>query len=260
MYFCRMNRIEEINHYIQEEQSVLLQHPLYQKIRSIADLRKFTEVHVYAVWDFMSLLKALQNRLTCVQTPWYPSMQTNTRYLINEIVLAEESDEWIDGRRLSHYEMYIDAMSHIGADTKEIQYLLDQVKAGISIVAAIDTMEMDNRIKDFLQFTFRTIANGKIHEIASAFTFGREDLIPDMFSSILSELQQHFPDVDMRPLVYYFQRHIELDADEHGPLAMQMILELAGEDENKWQEIKLTAKEALRKRIHLWDAISDMIS
>ncbi|MDR2282321.1 MAG: DUF3050 domain-containing protein, partial [Sphingobacterium sp.] len=105
-----MNKIEEINAYIHEEREQLLTHPLYSKIKDIADLRLFTETHVYAVWDFMSLLKSLQRRLTCVRVPWIASDYPNTRYLINEIVLAEESDEYIDGSRLSHYEMYLDAM------------------------------------------------------------------------------------------------------------------------------------------------------
>lgn len=252
-----MDKTQEITQYILEEQAVLLQHPLYNKINSMVHLREFTQGHVYAVWDFMSLLKALQAQLTCVQTPWYPSDHTNTRYLINEIVLAEESDEWLDGRRLSHYEMYLDAMQHIGADTTDIQSFVQRVQAGTEIGMAIDTLTVDNRVKDFLRFTFDTIANGKVHEIASAFTFGREDLIPDMFTSILRELQQQFPEVDMKPLAYYFQRHIELDGDEHGPLAMEMIRELGGDDESKWEEMREVAKNALRKRIALWDAISD---
>jgi hypothetical protein len=43
-------------------------------------------------------------------TPWFATANPETRYLINEIVVAEESDLTIDGRRQSHYEMYIEAM------------------------------------------------------------------------------------------------------------------------------------------------------
>ncbi|SFS87713.1 DUF3050 domain-containing protein [Sphingobacterium wenxiniae] len=252
-----MDRIQEIKKYIQEEQAILLQHSLYNKISDITHLRKFTETHVYAVWDFMSLLKALQSQLTCVRIPWFPSIHSNARYLINEIVLAEESDEWIDGRRLSHYEMYLDAMKHIGADTTYIQTFVQNIQAGAEIDSAIAALVADSRVKDFLYFTFDTIARGKAHEIASAFTFGREDLIPVMFTSILRKLQHQFLDIDMDPLLYYFQRHIELDGDEHGPLAMQMILELGGDEKHKWEEMKEIAKQALSKRIALWDAIEE---
>lgn len=254
-----MNRITTINDAIKQERNVLLQHPLYSQIQTIDDLRKFTEGHVYAVWDFMSLLKALQIQLTCTTIPWFASEYPTTRYLINEIVLAEESDEYIDGRRLSHFEMYLDAMERMEADIAPVTDFLNAVQAQQAIMDSIAESNLDTRIKDFLAFTFSTIFNGKPHEIAAAFTFGREDLIPDMFSSILTEIQQRFPDVDLQHFIYYFQRHIELDGDEHGPLAMKMIEELAGDDDQKWKEMTTVAKQALQKRIALWDAILDSL-
>ncbi|MGJ1195821.1 DUF3050 domain-containing protein [Sphingobacterium spiritivorum] len=255
-----MDRIQEVHDYIQAERDVLLKHPLYEKLNDLESLRHFTEVHVYAVWDFMSLLKALQVKLTCTQVPWFASAYPNTRYLINEIVLAEESDEYIDGSRLSHFEMYLDAMLTIGADPQAMLDFINSLRNGENIQTAIDSGKLDIRIKDFLNFTFDTIAKGGAHEIASAFTFGREDLIPGMFTSMLSNIQNNSPAVDLSKLIYYFDRHISLDGDEHGPLAMQMITELAGEDDNKWQEIKNTAKAALQKRIALWDAINEGIA
>jgi hypothetical protein len=87
---------------------------LYAKVKTIEDLQSFLENHVFAVWDFMSLLKALQSKLTCTTTPWFATANPETRYLINEIVVAEESDLTIDGRRQSHYEMYIEAMKDWG--------------------------------------------------------------------------------------------------------------------------------------------------
>lgn len=254
-----MNKMEEINAYIQDERAQLLAHPLYSKIRDIKDLRLFTQIHVYAVWDFMSLLKSLQGRLTCTQVPWIATAYPNTRYLINEIVLAEESDEYIDGRRLSHFEMYLDAMVSMGADTSAIDEFVTLIKQGEQVSLAIDRLESDSRVKEFLDYTFDIIFNGGDHEVAAAFTFGREDLIPGMFSAILKEIQIRFPDTDLRKFIYYFERHIELDGDEHGPLAMQMVMELAGDDAVKWDAIKKVSKEALTKRIALWDAIYDRI-
>jgi len=255
-----MNIIEEINASIEQERALLLTHPLYKKIRTGEDLRLFTEGHVFAVWDFMSLLKALQINLTCTQVPWYASDFPQTRYLINEIVLAEESDEYFDGRRLSHFEMYLESMKDMGADISLITRFVDSLKEGKTIENAIDQMPIDKRIKDFLHFTFDTIKSNKTHLIASAFTFGREDLIPDMFSSILKEIQLAMPTIDLKGYVYYFERHIELDADEHGPLAMKMIYELVGEDKVKLEEVKAIARQALIKRIALWDAIYDRIN
>lgn len=255
-----MQKIVETNAKLESYREHLKNHPLYQKITTVEALRVFTEIHVYAVWDFMSLLKALQINLTCTQVPWFATEMPNTRYLINEIVLAEESDESLDGRRLSHFELYLESMQSIGADVSSINDFLAQLKRGVAVFEAIDASDMDARVKEFLRFTFEIIATGEDHKIASAFTFGREDLIPEMFTSILRHIQAAFPDVDLKELIYYFQRHIDLDGDEHGPLAMQMIAELAQDDEIKWREMQEVAQQALEKRSLLWDAVADRLS
>lgn len=251
--------ISEINQRIEPQRKMLLQHSLYQKIQSISDLQTFMQAHVYAVWDFMSLLKALQQKLTCTTIPWFASPNPETRYLINEIVLAEESDLSMDGRRLSHFEMYVEAMETSNADTNTVTAFLDLVHQHNSVEIALEQTDLHPKIKDFLNFSFGVIAGGKSHEIAAAFTFGREDLIPDMFTEILRNFEQHFPQTDLSKLIYYFERHIELDADEHGPMAMKMIAELCGTDVNKWEEVAVVSIEALKKRIGLWDAIEEQI-
>lgn len=252
--------IENINASIQPQKDILLNHPLYKKVQTLEDLRRFLESHVYAVWDFMSLLKALQSKLTSTTTPWLPVGNPEIRYLINEIVLAEETDLTLDGKRQSHYEMYIDAMKDCGADISEIQKFLENVIATQNIYVSIKQSELHPKIKAFLDFTFRVIDEGKPHEIAAAFTFGREDLIPSMFTEILRNFQENFPNTDLRKLIYYFERHIELDADEHGPMAMQMIEELCNNDDHRWDEVKEVSIQALEKRIGLWDAIEEQIS
>lgn len=257
--FKRMN-IQEINNYITEERNQLLEHSLYKKIKTIEHLHTFLQVHVYAVWDFMSLLKALQSKLTCTSTPWFASANPETRYLINEIVLAEESDLTLEGNRLSHFEMYVDAMKDCGANIIELNIFLQNVIDTKNVFIAIKQSNLHQNIKDFLDFTFRVIEEGKAHKIAAAFTFGREDLIPNMFTEILKSFQQNFPETDLSKLIYYFERHIELDADEHGPMAMQMITELCGNDAQKWRDVEEVSIMALEKRIGLWDAIYHKIS
>jgi hypothetical protein len=252
--------IETINNSIQPQKELLLQHSLYKKVRTIEDLQCFLENHVYAVWDFMSLLKALQSKLTCTTTPWFATQNPQTRYLINEIVLAEESDLTIDGNRSSHYEMYIEAMKACGANTAGIEDFLSEVDSLKNIFVAIKKSNLHPNIKAFLDFTFRVIEEGKSHEIAAAFTFGREDLIPSMFTEILKNFQANFPETDLSKLIYYFERHIELDADEHGPMAMKMITELCGTDAQKWSDVEEVSKLALEKRIGLWDAIEETIT
>ena len=251
--------IDSINNKIQGYKNQLLAHSLYEKVKTIEDLHCFLENHIYAVWDFMSLLKALQNKLTCTTTPWLPIGNPQVRYLINEIVVAEETDLAFDGTRQSHFEMYLDAMQQCGANTKEINAFLENVKTTQNIFVSIKQSDLHPNVKAFLDFTFRIIEEGKAHKIAAAFTFGREDLIPSMFTEILKNFQTNFPETDLSKLIYYFERHIELDADEHGPMAMQMITELCGTYEVKWKELEEVSIEALEKRIGLWNAIEEQV-
>ena len=251
--------IAKINNSIQPQKELLLHHSLYNKVKSVEDLHCFLENHIYAVWDFMSLLKALQSKLTCTTTPWFATTNPQTRYLINEIVVAEESDLTIDGQRSSHYEMYIEAMKACGANTAGIEHFLSEVNSLKNIFVAIKKSNLHPNIKAFLDFTFRVIEEGKSHEIAAAFTFGREDLIPSMFTAILKNFQTNFPDTDLSKLIYYFERHIELDADDHGPMAMKMITELCGTDAQRWSDVEEVSKMALDKRIGLWDAIEESL-
>lgn len=236
----------------------LIEHPLYSSINSIQHLRIFMEHHLFAVWDFMSILKALQNELTCTTIPWVPKGTPALRRLINEIVHGEESDEDRNGRAASHYELYLEAMELAGANTKVIGGFIEQIQAGVPVAEALDKLNLPDSISNFVKFSFSTIDSGKTHNIAAIFTFGREDLIPDMFSALVKDLNASFPG-KLDALVYYLDRHIELDGGEHGPLALTMIAELCGNDQHKWQEALAASKEALEVRIALWDGILEAI-
>ncbi len=150
-------------------------------------------------------------------------------------------------------------MTQCGASTTQINTFLKNVEETKNIFVSIKQSDLHPNVKAFLDFTFRVIEQGKPHEIAAAFTFGREDLIPNMFTEILRNFQQNFPETDLSKLIYYFERHIELDADEHGPMAMQMITELCGDSEQKWNEVQEVSVLALEKRIGLWNAIEEQV-
>ncbi|WPP52467.1 DUF3050 domain-containing protein [Catalinimonas niigatensis] len=213
----------------------LIHHPLYQKIKSPQHLHIFMEQHVFAVWDFMSLLKFLQRELTCVQLPWLPSEHTAAARMINEIVLGEETDIDRQGQPSSHYQLYLKAMDQAGADTSQIKQLLSAVGKGQPVAQAARQQAISKEVQDFMEFTFQTLSRGKLHEVAAVFAWGREDLIPDMFTSLVKDIQQN-QSAHLEDFIYYLERHIELDADEHGPLAMQMMEALCGDDQQKWNQ------------------------
>ena len=252
------NQIAEVLSEISELRNKLKIHPVYSSLKTVEDVKIFMQIHAFAVWDFMSLLKALQKKLTCVNVPWLPSEYSKAARLINQIVVDEESDLNVDGLVKSHFEMYIEAMEEISADTTPINTFLNHLSKEKNILLYIDNSKLDDPIKNFLKFTFNTIQNGKTHEIASAFTFGREEIIPDMFLEIVKNTEKK-EDISLRKINYYLERHIELDGDEHGPLAHEMISDLCDNDV-KWKGVVNTSKKALELRISLWDYINNEIT
>ncbi len=254
-------RIQQLKELINPVRNRLIAHPIYRTVQTPLALRTFMEYHVYAVWDFMSLLKALQRSLTCIEVPWVPRGSANTRYLINEIVVGEESDVDEEGRRVSHFELYLRAMREAGASVEAIGRLTGAVSAGMaggrpgSVVVreAISGQVPQEAVRKFLDFTFDTIFSGEVFRIAAVFTFGREDLIPDLFLPIVQELSKG--KTGFETFRYYLERHIEVDGGHHSHLAMEMLEELCGDDDDKWRLAGDAARAALEVRISLWDGV-----
>lgn len=231
----------------------IIQHPVYQAISELEDLQRFMEHHIYAVWDFMSLLKSLQINLTCTTLPWFPVGNAVTRQLINEIVAGEEADVDENGEVKSHFELYLAAMEQCGAQTETINNLLTSLKNGRDFDLAFELANVPQAARKFILSTFDTINTGKAHLQAASFTFGREDLIPSMFYSIVNDLNSSKPD-QVSTFKYYLERHIEVDGDHHSHLALAMVSQLCQNNESFWQEAEEAAVSALQSRINLWDA------
>jgi len=208
----------------------------------------FMESHVFAVWDFMSLLKALQQKLTCVSVPWVPTKFLASRRFINEIVLGEESDEF-EGRPVSHFEVYLEAMQECGADTRAAMKLVDAARLG-----QLDLKAAPEAAAKFVATTFELIQTGSVAAQAAAFTFGREDVIPDMFRELVRELNRESSG-ELSKFVWYLERHIEVDGEDHGPLSLKMVSDLCGEDARLWEEAASAAEAAIEARLALWDGI-----
>lgn len=231
------------------EQSKLVNHPVYRELNSLENLRVFMEHHVFAVWDFMSLLKSLQRQITCVSLPWKPSIYSSqTVRLINQIVLGEESDIDQNGAPISHFELYLQAMKEVGADTSLItKFLLSPDMELIPIGC-----------RQFVEGNLQLAKTGHVVEVAAAFFFGREKLIPEMFMAIKKVLEAE--KIEAPTLLYYLQRHIELDGDEHGPMAFNCLDDLVNNQPHLEVMASRAGLDSLKSRGLLWNQVMEAIS
>lgn len=250
--------IEKIQQNIASLKQEIINHKVYSAIKDIEDLKVFMQFHVYAVWDFMSLLKSLQNNLTCTKTPWYPVGNADTRFLINEIVVGEESDIDLFGNRKSHFELYLDAMNQCGADTNAINTFIHNLKSTDDFNYAFEKSNTPKEAREFVDYTFKIINSNKSYLQSAIFTFGREDLIPGMFISLVNDIDKNFPD-SITIFKYYLERHIEVDGDHHSHLALQMTSNLCNDNEEFWLEAETATIESLQKRINLWNGAYEKI-
>ncbi len=243
--------IDRLEARIADARAEVVGHALYARLSDREAIGAFLEHHVFAVWDFMSLLKSLQRNLTCVELPWVPTGPTGSRRLINDIVLVEESDE-LRGGFISHFELYVAGMEQAGADTAVIEEFIALLRAGVPVERALEKAGVPQPSAEFVTLTWDIIANSPVHCQAAAFAFGREDLIPDMFEQVVS-VNETVGGLDT--FVDYLARHIEVDGEEHTPMAMQMLADLCGDDEDKWEQCAVTVTWALGARAKLWDGI-----
>jgi hypothetical protein len=247
-------RLQRLVESLAPTRRTLVEHPLYGALRSAEDLRTFMGHHVFAVWDFMSLVKALQSTCTCTSVPWVPRGEPAVRRFLHEIVLGEESDVDAHGNVASHFEIYRRAMRGFAVDTRSIDATVAAVADGVDVGDALARAEAPPAARAFVTSTFALLARGRPHEWAAAFTFGREDVIPSMFRRFVDELRATATH-ELDDLVWYLDRHIQLDGDEHGPLAVRMVAALCGDDEQRWAEARAAAHESLLARIAFWDGI-----
>lgn len=250
--------VERLRTAIEPLRQKLLGHPIYRDMRSPEALRIFMQHHVFAVWDFMSLLKGLQQQLCCVSVPWLPPQGKLGSRLVNEIVLGEESDEDGAGGYASHFDLYRQSMEEFEAEGTTIDTFLNLLHEGKTVEEAFASAQVPPSVQDFVRQTFAYLQTRDVAVICSAFTYGREDLLPDVFQKIVDELHDQSGN-QLSRFQFYLQRHIELDKGEHGPMTTQLMMELCGSDPAKWKAAEQAAISSLEARLQLWNGIHQTI-
>jgi hypothetical protein len=244
-------RIDWLTKDIEPIRVKVVTHPMYNELSTIRAINTFIEYHVLAVWDFMSLLKSLQQELTCVNVPWIPIGATGSCRLTNDIVLVEESDK-LDHDFIGHFELYLRGMTESGASTAATDAFIACLRDGQAVPSSLEAVAAPKPSADCVRTTWDFIENAPMHYKAAAFAFGREDLIPDMFDQVVAARAD---EKSLDTFCDYLVRHIQVDGEEHTPMAMQMLAELCGDDDSRWKECDATINRALEASILLWDGI-----
>jgi hypothetical protein len=229
-------------------------HPIYAAVRTPDDLRVFMQHHVYSVWDFMSLIKYLQNEVAPARWPWTPRGDASVARFINELVLEEETDIALPGQtgHTSHFLLYLAAMREIGADADTPARFVDKVaEAGID--AALGSGLAPAPSAAFTRTTFDFLASGKPHTVAAALALGREHVIPSMFRAFLSRMA--VTEAQAPSFHYYLNRHVHLDEDFHAPLSLRLLAALCDGQDTRWREAEAAAEAAVDARLQFWDGV-----
>jgi hypothetical protein len=242
------------NEFIESLRIRLEAHPIYAAVQTTDDLRVFMQHHVYSVWDFMSLIKYLQNEVAPARWPWTPSGDASVQRFINELVLEEETDIALPGQEghTSHFMLYLAAMREVGADAdRPVRFV--QIVAGQGIDAALVSGIAPKPSAAFIRSTFDFLASGKPHTVAAALALGREHVIPSMFRAFLARMG--VSETQAPSFHYYLNRHVHLDEDFHAPLSLRLLAALCGDDAGKWREAEVAAEAAVDARMQFWDGV-----
>lgn len=232
----------------------LLSHPLYGVLNRQRRVQIFMKHHVFAVWDFFSLLKRLQQEVTCVSVPWRPTGLGDHGRFITEILLAEECDEALDGLgHASHFELYLEAMRQMGADSGPIERYIQRLGEVPDPIDALNSPDIPGTVRRFTGHTLRVAMTGELHEVAASFCHGRENLLADVFLNASVGMSDELESAPA--LRHYLARHITLDHDEHGPLALRLLEVSCAGEELRIAEAERVGVEAIEARGMLWDGV-----
>ena len=160
---------------------------MFRQLGSVAVVRIFMEYHVWAVWDFMSLLKSLQAAVAPSKAPWVPQDDAVAARMVNEIVLVEEADEYPTGSYASHFEIYLRAMDAAGANTAAIRAASRDIGEGAPWREVLDRRCPFPAAREFVAATLN-LTGASLPEQVAAFTLGREEIIPAMFREAVERL------------------------------------------------------------------------
>ena len=228
-------------------------HPVFEFVQTKEDLRYFMSWHAFAVWNFMSLAQRLQHELKSAHLPWTPPKSSPVARMLNDIVLGEESDVKMWGWHSSHIDLYLSAMKEVGANASQLEKFLGLISLKIEVNNALRMVKAPEAVQKFVLATNATVKNGSVSEVLGAFLYAREEAIPHIFNSRLAEW---FDPIEQAPnFMYYLKRHIALQGECEGSVAMELVNDLTRGLEDSLQKIQHASVMAIDQRLALWNAL-----
>ncbi|MBA4542783.1 MULTISPECIES: DUF3050 domain-containing protein [Thermoactinomyces] len=227
---------------LQAARKEILTHALLSHLHTEGNVRIFMKHHIFVVWVYMSLLKKLQQSFTCVSLPWLPRTNASFARFLNELAVWEETDKDGKGNYASHFEIYFQAMEEMKADTNPIETYLQMLQAGYHPVESLFQSEIPPSAADFTKQCLELAGNGQLHEVASAFCYGYEYLVPELYA----RLAKSFSKISVSErLIYFLNRHTQISSNKRAPIAENLLLTLCGEDPVKIGQAEKVAHATL---------------
>ena len=203
--------------------------------------------------DHREVAYAASSLDTCV-----PPRDPQAAQLINQIVLGEETDSGPNGEPVSHLELYLGAMREVGANTASFELFRTALASGATLAGAFDHAAVAPFIREFTGHTLQIASGAPLLAVMASFFYGREDVIPRMFTNLL---EKWHISADQAPMfVYYLKRHIEVDSDQHGPAAKAILAAATADDPRREFEVLSAARRSIEARIRLWDGLLTSLS
>ena len=145
-------------------------------------------------------------------------------------------------------------MEDVGASTVQFDTFCSMVRAGDPVEVALTRVGVARHVRAFVTNTMTLATTGTTEEVLAAFFYGREDIIPEMFRRLLKTLYgANYENHDIRHLIYYIDRHIELDGDSHGPKGKELLEDMLKNSPDKAKRAMRTACRSIEARIAFWN-------
>jgi len=241
---------DEIQTLIKVSEDVI-NHPMFKKLNNIYNIKKYSEFQIWCVWDFMSILKQVQNFIFCNDILWLPPENPNAGAAFYRLIESEETDLGFKGgdlNRASHFQSFRAAMQELNADTKNIDNFLELIKTGKTLPEALNKSGASPQTKSFLLTNNHLIKQSPYNAIA-LITLTRENFLPAVFKSLLSYVNEN---EKIELFVWYHKRHIYLDSVLHGPLSIQIF--------NEYFTNKLLIKQSIIASIESLKARNELLN